>query len=82
MFVDDRLSVCVVFTTGGQRGAVLQGHPLLSGVQTVVTERPAHRPLSKTGPHTRRQLLQQGPGPLLPLVNKSQSVRWYLITSE
>lgn len=62
------------FIVGGQCGAVLQGRPLLSGVQTIVTERPAHRPLSKTGPHTRCQLLQQGPGPLLLSVNSSQSV--------
>lgn len=30
--------VFVFFTTGGQRGALLQGCSLLSGVQTLVTE--------------------------------------------
>lgn len=30
--------VFVFFTTGGQRGALLQGGSLLSGVQTLVTE--------------------------------------------
>lgn len=54
-------TVFVLGILGGQCGAVLQGHPVLSGIQTIVTERPAHRPLSKTGPHTCRQFLQQGP---------------------
>lgn len=45
---------------GGECGAVLQGHPVLSGVQAVVTERPAHRALSPVGPHPGRELLQQG----------------------
>lgn len=62
-------TVCVLFVLGGQRGAVLQGRPVLSGVQTFVTERPAHRPLSKTGPHTRCQFLQQGLWPILFSVN-------------
>lgn len=36
---------------GGKCGALLQGCPVLPGVQTVAAERPAHRPLSSTGPH-------------------------------
>lgn len=50
--------VLVFFTTGGQRGALLQGCSLLSGVQTLVTERPADRPFSQTGPHTCCHLFQ------------------------
>lgn len=32
------LTKCLFFILGGQCGAVLQGRPLLSGVQTIVTE--------------------------------------------
>ncbi len=45
---------------GGQRGTVLQSNPVLSGVQALVTERPAHSPFPETGSLTCRQLLQQG----------------------
>lgn len=45
---------------GGQRGAVLQSHPVLSGVQALVTEWFTDSAFPQTGPLPRRQLLQQG----------------------
>lgn len=49
-----------ICSPGGQRGAVLQGRPLLPGVQAAASERPAHRAVAQTGPHACCQLLQQG----------------------
>lgn len=49
-----------LFCLGGQRGTVLQSNPVLSGVQALVTERPAHSSFPETGSLSCRQLLQQG----------------------
>lgn len=49
-----------VLPTGGQRGAVLQSHPVLSGVQALVTERLTDGSVPQTGPLARCQLFQQG----------------------
>lgn len=63
-----RAPFCPITTcAGGQCGALLQSHPVLPGIQALVTEWFAHSAFTQTGPLPCCHLLQQGtPSPYWP----------------